>query len=273
MKVALGQLQICWEDRGTNLKRAEAYLELLAERGTDLYLLPEMSLTGFSMHTERTKEAEEKTVGDIQSLAEKYHVTIGVGWVKDAGRLCENHYSVVSPEGKILDYVKLHPFRYGGEAEYFQGGDGLPVCDCAGFRVGVQICYDLRFPEPFQILSKRADLIAVPANWPAARRDHWNCLLQARAIENMSYVAGVNCAGKMGKQYYSGDSGLYAPDGSRPEPERVRLPGRCMEEQVLVYDLQNDVRGYREDFPVKKDRRETLYQKLWEETQDYERKE
>ncbi|MDE7320439.1 MAG: carbon-nitrogen family hydrolase [Lachnospiraceae bacterium] len=273
MKAALGQLQIHWEDKEANLKKAEAYLELLSEKKTDLFLLPEMSLTGFSMHTERIKEKREETVERMQRLAEKYQVAIGAGWVKDAGALCENHYSIVAPEGRILDYTKLHPFRFGGEAEHFQGGNALPVCDFGGFCVGVQICYDLRFPEPFQILSKKADLILVPANWPAARSGHWKSLLKARAIENMVYVAGINCAGEMGKLFYSGDSRLYAPDGTKLKKETVRLPECGTGERVMVYDLQNDVHSYRECFPVKEDRRERLYQKLQEETWDYERKE
>lgn len=272
MKAALGQLQIQWEDKRVNLKKIEAYLELLSEKKTDLFLLPEMSLTGFSMHTERIKENREETVERIQSLAEKYRISIGTGWVKDRGEFCENHYSIVTPKGRILDYTKLHPFRFGGEAERFRGGDALPVCDFGGFCVGVQICYDLRFPEPFQILSKKADLILVPANWPAARSGHWKSLLKARAIENMVYVAGINCAGEMGKLFYSGDSRLYAPDGTKLKKETVRLPECCPEERVMVYDLQNDVHRYRECFPVKEDRRERLYQRLWEETWDYERK-
>ena len=262
MKLALGQLRIIWEDKNANLKRVEDCLKLLKTRGTQLLLLPEMSLTGFSMETERTKEAEKETVKQVQELATRYGMAIGVGWVKDTGALCENHYSIVSPDGELLDYAKLHPFGYGGETGYFQGGKTLPVCAYEGIRIGVQICYDLRFPEPFQILSKETDLIVVPANWPAARREHWSCLLRARAIENMVYLAGINCAGQMERLYYSGDSVLYAPDGQILEPEKLILDESCPEEQVLLYEIKNDVSVYREHFPVKKDRRETLYKIL-----------
>ncbi len=273
MKVALGQLQLCWEDKEANLRVVEAYLERLSELGTELFLLPEMSLTGFSMQTEKTKESSGETVDRARRLAEKYQTALGVGWVKDCGALCENHYSIVTPEGELLDAVKLHPFRFGREHEYFQGGEHLSVCEYGGFRIGVQICYDLRFPEPFQALSKYADLILVPSNWPASRRSHFKCLLKARAIENMVYLAGINCAGEIGEQFYSGDSRIYAPDGTKLKKEIVCLPGRCIKEQVQVYELQNDIHKYRECFPVRKDRREALYQKLQEEIQDYERKE
>lgn len=262
MKIALGQLRIFWEDKEANLDKAESCVRILAERGVELFLLPEMSLTGFSMNTDRTKEFQKETVGLVQKLAEKYGTAIGTGWVKAGEVLCGNHYSIVTPEGEILDYEKIHPFRYGGETEYFQGGGSLPVCEYRDFRIGVQICYDLRFPEPFQILSKKADLILAPANWPAARREHWSCLLRARAIENMVYVAGINCAGHMGGQYYSGDSGIYAPDGTLLEPRIVSLPEGCPEERLLIYDLKNDVRQYQEQFPMKEDRRENLYREL-----------
>ena len=265
MKIALGQLRLHWEDKERNLKRAESYLSLLAEKRVDLFCLPEMSLTGFSMNTDRTKESRKETVSCIQELAAAYGVAVGVGWVKDIGMRCENHYSIVTPDQEILDYAKLHPFSYSGEDAYFQGGESLPVCTYKGFTMGVQICYDLRFPEPFQILSKQADLIFVPANWPAKRRAHWQCLLKARAIENMSYVFGVNCAGEMGGQYYAGDSMGYAPDGSELPWEAVRLPDAVPEEKVLVFQVEKGADVYREQFPIKEDRRDALYLKLQEE--------
>ena len=261
MKIALGQLSLHWEDKEANLKKDRTCLALLASRQVSLFLLPEMSLTGFSMHTDKTKEVHRETVQKVGELARQYQTAIGVGWVKDLGALCENHYSILAPEGELLDYAKLHPFRYAGEHQYFQGGTSLPVCICEDFVIGVQICYDLRFPEPFQKLSKEADLIVVPANWPAKRREHWQCLLKARAIENMSYIAGVNCAGWMDGQEYSGDSGLYAPDGAVLTPEVLPLDG-CANEQILIYSLANDVCQYRNAFPVKEDRREDLYRIL-----------
>ena len=265
MKIALGQLQLCWEDKEANLKKIEKSLQMLEKEGTEFFLLPEMSLTGFSMNTERTKEAGRETVKKLEKLAARYHIAVGAGWVKDAGAFCENHYSIVTSQGEILDYTKLHPFRFGGEGEGFRGGRDLPVCGYGGFRIGVQICYDLRFPEPFQILSKRAELILVPANWPAGRSEHWNCLLKARAIENMVYVAGINCVGDMGGQHYTGDSGMYAPDGTMLAAEVLPVPEGDPGERIFVYGVENDVDRYRECFPVKEDRREDLYQILQKE--------
>lgn len=102
------------------------------------------------------------------------------------------------------------------------------------------------------------EFFIVPANWPEARTSHWKTLLAARAIENQCYVAGVNCCGDMDGQYYSGDSGVYAPDGSLLVPMReIRLADdSCKEEKLLVYDIQNDVTKIRDAFPVLQDRKE-----------------
>ncbi|MDO4284897.1 MAG: nitrilase-related carbon-nitrogen hydrolase [Eubacteriales bacterium] len=261
MKLALAQMQIEWENKEANLQKVTRYLELLSHvGGADLFALPEMSLTGFSPHTDRTKEKNRESVTQMTQLSRRFQTAIGVGWVRDTGALCENHYSIVTPHGEtILDYAKLHPFRYGGEDRQFRGGGDLPVCGFGDFQIGVQICYDLRFPEPFQILSKTASLILVPANWPAPRREAWLCLLRARAIENQAYLAGINCAGQIGGLAYTGDSCLYAPDGSACTGEILRLPGAPEGEQLLLFSLENDTARIRREFPVKQDRREDLY--------------
>ncbi|MDO4261740.1 MAG: nitrilase-related carbon-nitrogen hydrolase [Eubacteriales bacterium] len=259
MNIALGQLSIVWEDKEANFEKAEICLKALESQGTELFLLPEMSMTGFSMRTERTKESGRETVERMSRLARRYGIAVGTGWVKDAGETCENHYTIVTPDGELLDYAKLHPFSYSGEDRRFRGGGRLPACRYGNFSIGVQICYDLRFPEPFQRLSRSADLIVVPANWPAARREDWMCLLRARAIETQSYVAGINCVGVMDGQEYAGDSGLFAAGGKPCEGEVLYPFGENKGEQLLLFSVKNDVHTIREGFPVKKDRRERLY--------------
>lgn len=136
MKIALGQMHIRWEDKAANLARVESWVELLKEKNIDLFVLPEMSLTGFSMHTGLTKETDNITVAEAERLARKYQMAMGIGWVKDVGKFCENRYSIVTPEGEILEYTKLHPFSYSGEDRYFQGGTLLPVCEYRGYQSG-----------------------------------------------------------------------------------------------------------------------------------------
>lgn len=263
MIIALAQTNIIWEDKQANMEKVRRSVEKFARRYgkrrlEKLILFPEMSLTGFSMHTGLTAEEHKETVTMVSRLSMEFDVHIGIGWVKNCGALCENHYSVVNTQGEeILDFAKIHPFSFAGEDRYFQGGNDLPTCEIQNMQVGAAICYDLRFPEQFRELAERAELIVVPANWPEKRREHWMVLLRARAIENQCFVAGVNCWGDMDGQYYAGDSVLYGPDGFLLEPlERFGISkGTLSKEWVAVYHIQNTVQAVRDAFPVWKDKR------------------
>lgn len=246
-------MNIVWENKEENYLRVEQKLELARERRVDFFLLPEMSFTGFSMNTDVTKENKQETIKRMICYAKQYNMAIAFGWVKDREEKSENHYTIVSKEGNIIsDYVKIHPFSYSGEDKKFQGGDKIFVFELDNIKFSTFICYDLRFPEVFQLASKRADIIIVPANWPASRSEHWKCLLRARAIENQVYIFAINCVGEIGGVSYSGNSCIINPYGQVV----VELAD---EENVLEYELINDVEEFRNDFPMKKDRREDLY--------------
>src|SRR5690606_11450688 len=105
---------------------------------------------------------------------------------------------LVDPSGTEQSaYRKIHPFSLGREDRIFEGGDAVETAAVEGFTLQTTVCYDLRFPELFRAGMRRgADLFAVPANWPRTRREHWDVLLRARAIENQAVVAGVNCTGE-----------------------------------------------------------------------------
>lgn len=287
MILGLVQSNIVWEKKQENTEKMRKYIELFNAHAKDcagerLLLFPEMSLTGFSMNTEMTAELHKETVHAVHQLSGAYNVSLGVGWVQgaDGKALCENHYSIITPDGgDILDYAKLHPFSYSGEDRFFRGGDRLCACQFGDMRIGVAICFDLRFPEIFQILSDCVDMIVVPANWPEKRSRHWRTLLEARAIENQCYIAGINCCGMMDDTYYSGDSCLYDAGGGLVVPE-VDISMKdtetgagdisdaagaiCFadEERLLIYHIKNNVSSVRETFPVKAERRNELYGKL-----------
>jgi len=261
MRIALVESHIVWENKEKNLRNAKRDLELLKDRGIQLVLFPEMSFTGFSMNTNCTKEDNMESIRLVQEWTQEYQITIGCGWVKNSGDKCENHYTLVNQGAITADYIKMHPFSYSGEDKYFTKGNKLSICNVDNFVVGLQICYDLRFPEVFQILSKKASLIIVPANWPKRRKEHWNCLLKARAIENQVYLAGINCVGIIGDLEYSGDTQIIAPDGN------VCLPKDTIQLEkdniyIYIYEIDNDVSDYRNSFPVKQDRQEELYKNL-----------
>ena len=264
MRIAISQLSIAYEDKLRNIEKANQAIEFARKQKAELIVFPEMSFTGFSMKLEQIGETDESTVQQMQCLSNEHQIYIGFGWVKlielNNERKGENHYTIVSPEGKvILDYVKCHPFSYSGENVHFVGGENVRFCKISDFIISVNICYDLRFPEIFQAESKIADLIIVPANWPKERREHWSTLLRARSIENQSYMIGVNCIGESGGVEYSGDSVVIDAAGN------VLLS--LIKEEIGVIDIENDVNIVRNRFPMKRDRREKLYNKLYSQVE------
>lgn len=253
MKIALAQTNIIWENRAENKIKAIKHIAKAAKEEAKAIFFPEMSLTGFSMNTQVTAEKQRGTVREFSDIARYYSITIGIGWVKKDKGLAENHYTIINERGEeISDYIKIHPFSFAGENRFFMRGESIAQFKIGGYRWSNFICYDLRFPELFQIASKTAEVIIIPANWPQKREEHWKCLLRARAIENQCYILGVNCVGQTGNIEYSGGSCGISPEGDLIN----ELNGK---EDVLFVDLQDNVREIRERFPVKKDRRWDLY--------------
>lgn len=250
MKITLVQNHIIWENRDRNI----AVFEKIAAENedTDLFLLPEMSFTGFSMNTAKTADPTGKTVSLMSDLAVRHKSAIGFGWVRKTDDKCENVYTVVDSSGRIIsDYVKIHPFSYSGEDKYFSGGNKISVYKIGGIPFSTFICYDLRFPELFRAVCEDVHAVIVPANWPAKRAGHWKTLLRARAIENQVYILGINCAGEINGQYYSGDSCIIDPNGE--------ICGMLSDKEgILKYDLTDNTETYRNSFPVLKDIRTDL---------------
>ena len=259
MKVALAQTQIEWENKNANYDVAKRYITNAKKEKVDLIFFPEMSFTGFSMNIKATAENNFETIKRIKEFSKSYSMSIGFGWVKKRGEYAENHYTVIDKMGDVLsDYIKVHPFSYSGEDSFFKAGDDVKVFEYQGMKLTTLICYDLRFPELFQVASREADVIVVPANWPQERSEHWKILLKARAIENQCYVLGVNCVGNMGRYTYSGDSLAISPEG------RVMDMLSNMEGLVIV-EIGDGVTKLRREFPVKRDRKWKLYKTMYEE--------
>ena len=265
MKVALCQMAIEFEKKEENTRRVISFMEQAGSAGADLVLFPEMSLTGFSMNIGLTGEKDRESVRRLSAEAKRIGIAAGFGWTAlvDGGNgdvsdgvFGENHYTVISAQGEVLsDYVKMHPFSYSGEDQYFAKGDQTVHFELSGIPFSGFICYDLRFPEIFQAVSDRAHVIIVAADWPGSRREHWQCLLRARAIENQCYILGVNSVGDQNGLHYTGDSSVILPDGT----VAAQLTD---EEGMILYDLTDDVEEYRRSFPMKQDRRPKLYAAL-----------
>ncbi len=166
---------------------------------------------------------------------------------------------VTGPDGTLVAaYRKLHPFSYGEEHQHYAGGDDCPLFTVDGIPCGLQICYDLRFPEPFRSLAARgAEVVFVPANWPVRRIAAWSTLLAARAIENQLAICGANRVGRDGAGLdYPGASALHDCFGE------VIAKGDAAE-GLVVGDLDlAALRAWRERFPALGDRRPEVYLKL-----------
>ena len=260
MQVACCQFDIAWEDKPANYRRVAAMVgDAKLAAGETLLLLPEMFATGFSMNAARTAEpVDGPTAQFVADLARRHglHVLAGVV-VSDAaapaGR-ARNEALAFDPSGnRVGRYAKAHLFRFAGETDHYAPGDGAAAAfDWSGCEVAPAVCYDLRFPEHFRRPAGGwPALIAVIANWPAAREAHWLALLKARAIENQAYVAAVNRVGTDGNGHrYSGRSQIIDPRG-----EVIADAGG--DETVIraAVDLKG-LREYRRSFPALADVRD-----------------
>lgn len=262
MKIALAQTDIKWEDKTYNQAICSRLISEAAQNKADFAAFPEMTLTGFSTNIAATAESFENSpsIEFFRHEAAKNNIHIGFGLVTKSGARALNKFIIISPSGKIIcDYSKIHPFSYGLESKYFDGGNALCSCSVSSVIISPLICYDLRFPEIFQLCSDESDLIVVTANWPVQRRAHWITLLKARAVENQCYVAGVNRCGREFKNDYSGDSMVVNPYG-----EIITKP-LCGEGVVLCDIDSSIVKKYREEFRLKEDRRNALYAEMYSE--------
>ncbi|MFB9292248.1 amidohydrolase [Persicitalea jodogahamensis] len=208
MQVALIQADLVWEDITANLAMLEEQIAALPEPA-DVIVLPEMFSTGFSMNASVLAEAMNITTTRWLKMmaAQTQALVIGSFQVKEDGNFF-NRLLCVRPEGTYEIYDKRHLFRFGAEHETFTAGNEQLVVNWKGWRICPLICYDLRFPVWSRQDSKNPyDLLLYVANWPAARAYAWDTLLRARAIENLSYVLGVNRVGRDGNGIeYSGGS-------------------------------------------------------------------
>lgn len=258
MVVGICQTDIIMGDTKYNLISAEDYIHQCKMKGACLAVFPEMSMTGFGLNPEQIAESENGvTVRTMSEYALRYQIALGFGYVRRETDGFTNRYAIVNSDGRIMcDYAKIHPFSYAGEDKQYKKGSRVYSTRIGNMDISPLICYDLRFPEIFQAVSVKSGLIIVAANWPAQRSSQWKLLLQARALENQSYVIGVNRVGAGNDIYYSGDSMLVDPEGQIMDI----LSGKA---GIMIVDVDKDkVDGYRTDFPVKKDRQPELYARL-----------
>lgn len=205
MKVSLVQSDLAWEQSSENRSRLAELIH--NSEPADIFILPEMFPSGFTMQPERVAESMQgETVAWMKQLAGERDAAIcGSVVISENGNFF-NRMLFVRPDGSVEKYDKRHLFSLAGEEKYYKRGDEKVIVDFRGFKICLQICYDLRFPV-FARNAEDYDLLIYVANWPEVRIKAWDVLLRARAIENMCYVAAVNRVGADGNGHrYNGHS-------------------------------------------------------------------
>ncbi len=214
LRTLLIQARIRWKDPAEN----RAHLKSLIHQSTqpfDLVVLPETFTTGFLGDTDLPQEdMQGPTVAWMTSIAEEYDSAVAGSAVIVENGNRYNRLIFVNPEGEVSFYDKRHLFAFGGENKRYSPGNSRVVIPYRGWRICLQICYDLRFPAWCRNRDDY-DLMLLVANWPARRVHHWLALLEARAIENQSWVIGLNRVGKDGNGIdYPGRSAVFDPQGA-----------------------------------------------------------
>ncbi|MCR5792933.1 MAG: carbon-nitrogen family hydrolase [Lachnospiraceae bacterium] len=259
MKIAMAQMNIIWESKEENKVKCIDMVKEAKANLAGIIVFPEMTLTGFTMNTMDFAEPEENqpTLDFFLALSKKYEIAIAFGMAVSGEKGVHNRLYIVKNGEVILSYDKIHPFTHGLEGEFYVGGERLETVEIDGIRFGASICYDLRFPEVYQLQADEADAILVIANWPSVRKKHFHVLLHARAVENQCYIIGVNRTGKGGGMKYSGGSVIVMPDGNT-------LTEETKDETIIYGEISKDeVEKNRDKFSIRADRKEHLYQRLW----------
>lgn len=244
ISVTLVQFKIAWQNAAKNRKKIEKLLS--ASDTGDLIVLPETFSTGFSM--EASKLAE-KIGGDtlywMSKLAKQHDAVVTGSLIIEENAKFYNRLIWMRPDGSYETYNKRHLFRMAGEDERFSEGDQKIYPVLKGWRVCPLICYDLRFPV-WSRNQNDYDLLIYIANWPAVRKEAWNTLSKARAIENLAPVVCVNRVGSDGNGIeYEGNSAVYNAKGETV----LKMTEKEESVQTVVLKIK-ELKEYREKFPA-----------------------
>lgn len=200
MKIAIIQSDLYWEDASKNRKSFESKINQI-DSDINLVVLPEMFSTGFTMNAAEVAETMQgETVSWLQSLAKQKNFAITGSLIIVENEKYYNRMLFVFPSGEIQHYDKRHLFSLAAEDKFYTNGNKKVIVEYLDWKICLQVCYDLRFPV-FARNVENYDLLLYVANWPKVRTNAWDSLLKARAIENLSYVVGVNRVGLDANNY------------------------------------------------------------------------
>ncbi len=249
LEVALFQTELYWKQKDANRAMFEELIEKL-EKPVDMIILPEMFTTGFTMEAEEVAEPTNfHTLKWMRQIAGQKQALVTGSIVVKEGTNYYNRLLWVYPDGSYGYYDKRHLFRMADEDAHYTMGKERKFFEWKGWKIMPQVCYDLRFPvwsrNRVEGDQMAYDFVYFVANWPKPRVSAWDVLLQARAVENLAYSAGVNRIGQDGNQVpYVGHTGAYNFKGE--------VLGHCGdEEKSLIITLDKTaLSNYREKFPA-----------------------
>ena len=194
MKIVLASINPIWNNKVENKKLCMSVFEQISNFDVDLLIFPEMTLTGFAINS--TSQAEDlrssSSLRFFEQQARKHGVGVIFGLtVKGPRNLVKNSAIILDRFGSLIGkYCKIHPFSFSVESNYISPGEKIEIVDFEGLKIGLTVCYDLRFPELYSSMTDKVNVVVNIANWPAQRLEHWETLLKARSIENQYFVTG-----------------------------------------------------------------------------------
>ena len=257
IKISLAQINIKLGDIKSNQAKADNMINDAKNEGNDLILLPELWSSGYDLaNIDRYINPNQSIHNYFSRLSTSHNLAIGGSLLEEENHRYYNTLSLHLPgNGDPIQYKKIHLIPQLDEDKWLSPGNELSLCNINNFRVGLVLCYDIRFPELIRKYTlKGVDLIIVVAEWPLSRIDHWTALLRARAIENQIYIAAVNSVGETGKMILGGCSCIIDPWG------KIIVSGNEHNEDLLSAEIYlSEINKIRESFPVLENRREDIY--------------
>lgn len=260
MKVAVVQMSCSLGDTEENIRRITRYANHAKENGCQVAVFPEMADTGYDMSVIRENALtwEDEGFRGIGHAAQKNKLHIICGISEREGETIYNTAAVFDPEGELIGkYRKIHLAAYPplNEGSVITAGNSLETVNILDLTLGLQICYDIRFPEMSRSLTLAgAELLVISSAWPFPRLRHWETLLRARAIENQAYVVAANRVGTDNGVTFCGSSRIIDPYGVV-----VASAAENREEMIMAELNVSIIRQVREMMPVFQHRRPDVY--------------
>lgn len=259
IRVCSAQISSVWEEPEKTLEKAGLFVRHAAASGASLICFPEQFATGWNpVSGQHIQDSRGSIVAGLRKHAEQNRIAILGSFREGGAGKPRNTAIAIDEDGRIaVTYSKIHLFSPGNEHTGYNPGNALGLFPLGPLTCGIAICYDLRFPEIFRLYAGRgAQVVFIPAAWPAQRLKHWELFIAARAAENQMYVVGVNTTGTTPVDTYAGGSLTADPYGTI-----ISRAGSA--EQMIFSDIDPAlIDAARRQFPVAHDRKDALYRSL-----------